>query len=644
MYKSIYINDYDENLYKRYLNNANELKNLMQDYLDKYGDNSDSYMLAFKESLDHYVLKQIINSNGNYIKSVEFHNYINYIMQVSKSTATTLAGTPINMELTSNIVFRNPQIRAMIFKKYYNESVISFLENNIVSTKNKITSIYRKMKNREKVSQEELDLVCDYIYSSRDFSNDIGKTCAEYIFNEIRPESNIKASVQILGALTSYFTQCFKKDKDVKNSRTFIAVKDKKMQDIAHKFGNKRYCYFNKNYFTRISLLDDRSLNKGRTYGKDLYYLMMVAFHELTHEHQYIEKVKNKNTSSAMAKIVVDVLNRNLVGNIVLDKKGNQKLETEYMINHDSTEFEIQADEESWRECARFIASHCRQYAYSHNLDSKIAREREKKCLKNEQEIRARRAFSLKKTTDGNLLYYALYDIQYLVKIVKCNPRILADYPVLNIYFDKKGDIDTSILFSTNITSKDSIGLELDNTGLEFATYMLDYNKDKILEKISGGNLTKNQIRTLITNIYNIMHQNVLKIRDFDKVDKSNYDRTAHNFDLDSNSDAVYNYYFKKTAVEIYNAMEILYKIHEYYPKIAINDFNDTKYYISYFYELVSKVKNINLITIERLCNKYDSSNVPILLELSKYMKENILGSPNFGQPLDGYPSGSMRR
>ncbi|MDE5888519.1 MAG: hypothetical protein K2H20_00710, partial [Bacilli bacterium] len=487
MYNPIYINDYDEKFYKRYLNNANELRNLMQEYLNQYSDESNSFMLAFKESLDHYVLKQIVKSNGSYINSVEFHNYINYIMQVSKYKITTLDGIQFNTELTSNIVFRNPQIRTMIFNKYYNEPAITFFEDNITKTKSKLTNIYRKMKNREKISQEELNFICDYIYSSRDFSNDIGRTCAEYIFNEITPDSNIKASVQLLGAITSYFTQCFKKDKDVKNSRVFIAAQDYKSSDLAHKSGTRRYCYFNKKYFSRISLLEDKSLNKGRTYGKDLYYLMMVAFHELTHEHQHLEKAKNKNSSSAMAYIVKDVLNRNLSGQPVINNKGDLVNQTEYMINHDSTEYEIQADEESWKECQNFIAEHCRQYAYKHNLDSQKALERESKCYKNQQEIRARRAFSFKKAQDGKLLYYALYDIKNLASIVKTNPQILNSYPVLKLYFSKNGEIDVSILFSTNITSKDSTGLDLDNAGLEFATYMLDNNIDKILERVNSG-------------------------------------------------------------------------------------------------------------------------------------------------------------
>lgn len=55
------------------------------------------------------------------------------------------------------------------------------------------------------------------------------------------------------------------------------------------------------------------------------------------------------------------------------------------------------------------------------------------------------------------------------------------------------------------------------------------------------------------------------------------------------------------------------------------NNFDDTKHYISYFYELLSKAKNINLDKLQAICDKYDNSRNPILLELSDYMKINIL-------------------
>lgn len=629
MYNQVYINDFGKIYYKHYLDNPNELSKIKLEYLKQYTGGSDSLFLAFKESLDHYVLQQILKDES-YINSTEFQNYLNYIMHIAEEKKQIVDGKIYSSELTTNIIFRNDSIRKKIFNRYYKEDAINFFETHINSTKQHINVIFRKMVNREKISQNEIDLVGDYIYSSRNFNNDIGKIYAEYIFNEITSESNIKMSLQMLGALTSYFTQCYTIDEEVKNSRTFIAEFDNKKEDLAHKSGNRRYCFFSKKYFGKVSLSKDDSLDFPRIIYKncedvDLYHLLMISFHELTHDHQPNEAIRNSTSSSAMAFIIKDVLNKNLDGYVRLDKKGNPINITEYNVNHDSTEYEIQADEESWRQCRNFIAKHCRQYAYKHHLDTSAVILREDKCYQNEQAVRARRAFSLKRDKDGNTLYYSLYDIKNLISIIKKDPGILETYPILKTYIDSSGNLKTSILFSANITSNDNSGLDADNTGLEFATYMVDFGKNNILEKVNSGKLNESQIKNLVLNIYNVMHQNVLKIRDFDKTDKIKFSKTNHNYNLENNSDMIYNYYFEKNANEIYNAMEILYAINKNYPQIDVSKYNDTKYYISYFYELLSKVQNISLEKIQAICEKYDRSKAPILIDLSNFMKNEIL-------------------
>ena len=51
-------------------------------------------------------------------------------------------------------------------------------------------------------------------------------------------------------------------------------------------------------------------------------FLMMVAFHELTHEHQHNEAERNNNSSSAMSYIIKklyidDIINSNFFYNII---------------------------------------------------------------------------------------------------------------------------------------------------------------------------------------------------------------------------------------------------------------------------------------------------------------------------------------
>ena len=623
MYNDSYINDFEEKYYKQYLNNTKKLDELKDKYLRQYSSQSDAQYLAFKESLDHYIYKQIAKDN-NYISSAEFKNYLNYIMHIVNDKKVSLNNQIFNLELSTNIVFRDESIRNLIFKKYY-AKITNTYENHIKETKKILNEINDKMIKRKSISQDEIDFISDYIYSSRSFV-DNEDTYIEYIFNEIKPDSNIKIYPQMLGAITYCFTQEYTKDPDVKNSRTFIADQDNTGCDMAHKSGNRKYCYFNKKYFSKLSLIDDTSLDKSRTFDdNDLYFLMMVSFHELTHVYQHNEVRRNSSSSSALADIIKNVLNKNLDGFSGLDKDGNIINVDEYSANHDSTEYEIQADEESWRQCAHFIAKHCRNYAYKNKLSSSIATIREQKCFINERIIKARRTFSLKKENNGSKMYYALYDIKNLRKIVHDNPNILEQYPVLKQYLKQDGSLKAEIMFTNNITSSNSTGLDVDNSNLQFATYILDNDKSSILEELKKCQCNESQIKNLVMNLYNIMHQNVLKIRNLKKVEISDYKQTKHKFNLEDDIDTIYNYFFTKNANEVYNSLEILYTIHKCYPNIDVSQYNDTKYYTSCFYELLSEIKNIDLKVIKNICIKYDNSKAPLLIELSNYMKTNIL-------------------
>lgn len=640
MYNQIFINDFDEYNYKLILSDKTKLKDnkiydgerererLRNAYLNQYKDGSDANALSFKESLDHYVLKQIM-LDENYIKSNEFHNYLDYIMRLADEKIMKLNGKNIKVEFCSNIVFRDKYIRTKILKQYYSDDFISSLDNYISSTQNELNNILHKMLNKEKVNQEELDFISDYIYSSRNFNNGIGKIFAEYLFNEINPNMNIKVSIPLLGALTSYFTQCYTIDKDVKNTRTFVTSFDNGKKDLAHQSGSKKYIYFNKDYFGKLSLTSNKSINLSRNIYQnpeqaDIYYLMMVSFHELTHAHQHNEYEKGKNSSSAMAYVVKNILNKNIHGHTTDIGK---KINSEYKVNHDSTEYEMQADEESWRQCGHFIAEHKRQYAYKNGRDAKEIIELEIKCSINEKAISARRAFSLKKDLNGNLIYYFQYDIQNIIKIIKEKPDVITMYPMLKKYYYASGEMDTSIMFNENITSIDHIGLDVNNSGLEFATYIFDYEKNKILEKILSKKLTENQIDILLLNIYNVMHQNVLKIRYFDKLsdEEKNNKATDHKYDLQNNSDKIYNYFFEKTANELCIAMEVLYTISKNYPNIDKNKLDYTKYYVSYFTELLHKICNYDTRKIHIICDKYNESGIPILIELSNYLKKEYI-------------------
>ena len=585
----------------------------------------DAQGLAFKESLDHYVLKKI-SEDKSYIESQEFENYWNYISNIVMNRKFETSGGNLYLEFNTNVVFQNSEIRNKIFKKFLShEQLIN--NNKLIEYNNKIkVNIINKIKNKSKITQKELDFLGEYIYTSRDFSDDTAKIFAEYMFNEIQNNPSIKTSTQIMGAITSYFTQCYTKDDRVKKSRMFISDYDKNvLMNIAHSSGSGKYCVFEKDLVLKTSLLTKTSLKKSRTFkDNDLYFIMMVAFHELTHEYQKNKANDKVCTSSGISYIIKNVLDN------ALSKKDKNGIiiEREYNKNHDSTEFEIEADEESWRQCASFLAKHCRTYSYKHGENSSM--ELEIMCKKNAEEVNARRTFSLKQNKEGKLEPYAIYDVKNMIEIVKQNPNIINNYPMLKTYFNDYGYLKVDTIFK-NITDLDGVGLEVNNSGLEFATYMINYGSNTILRTIASGKLNKNQIDNLMINVYNVIHQNIEKVRGLEKVNLNNFNETNHKYDLKNKSNSIFNHYFIECSNQIYFSLQFIYQIRKTYPNIDtkkyFEDFN--KYYIGYFGELFKKTKSIDRQELMAICEKYDASNAPELIELSNYLKIQLTNQNN---------------
>ena len=351
---------------------------------------------------------------------------------------------------------------------------------------------------------------------------------------------------------------------------------------------------------------------------------MMIAFHELTHEYQKKKAVEPVCSSSGISYIVRSVLSDELS---IRDKNGKIII-SEYNENHDSTEMEMEADEEAWRQSASFLAVHCRRYANRHDKKSTIGMEFI--CKKNAEEVQVRRMFSLKKIPGGKLEPYAAYDVRHMIEILRQKPNIIKVYPMLRTYFNDNGFLKRDCIFE-KMTDSDDFGLDVDYSGLEFATYIIDYGSNTILREISSGKLSKEQIDNLMLNVYNVIHQNVLNVRGFEKVNLNNFDETVHKYDLENGRDFLFNYCFEECSKQIYIALEFMYQIKKSYPNIDSNVYFKyfQIYYAGYFYELFGKVKNIKVSTLTTICEKYDASNAPELIELSEFIKECVRKQKN---------------
>ena len=170
MYNDKYIGDFSEEMYLKYLSSPKELKQIADAYINQYQNPTYDSTIAFKESLDHYVLKQIKNNrlNSNLLKN--YYDHIFYIYNERKSKGN------IHLEYNTNIVLRDEtgkKILMMYYEKYHsdinrNKLVESISKNDLI-----LENISNKIRRNEILSQIEIDLLSDYLYTSRNLDNEI---------------------------------------------------------------------------------------------------------------------------------------------------------------------------------------------------------------------------------------------------------------------------------------------------------------------------------------------------------------------------------------------------------------------------------------------------------------------------------------
>lgn len=629
MYNQAYIDDYNENVYINFLRNNNKLIDLKNAYLNQYTDKSNASLLSFKESLDHYVKMKLLTDNS-FINSIEFYNYLCYIMTIVNNKITKLAdGNYIYSELISNVVFENEQLRNQIINKFFSANKRDGLNRVILNSKNQIENIFKKMREGQELSQSMVDLAGDYIYSSRNLSNNYDSFFAKYILN-CSAKYNIKASVPIIGAMTTIFTNFYDSDEEVKNSRFYIAEYDgKRRVNVAHSSGLYRYCVFQKNAVESISLSGGKSILKSRTLKDiDIYWLMFATFHELTHQHQMLEVRRQKLTSSGLCQVVSQVLLE-----LMPKVKKSNRVYDDYCVNHDADESEMEADENGWRLTRAFIYTNVNRDKRmivdddGNEFDAWIL------ALSNVRIIQARRTFSIKKTvndliSNSNLpkttqskgMYYAIYDILNLERCLNKNPKIMEKYPMLKKFFDNNGNMLSLDILKMNIyrDSQRDVHDEqlLNNMGLQFGTYALIYKWNDIVSDINNGKINNaKEIETIYLNMWDIVHELVLKVRKFNEIQRDQYDETQTRFDFDNstNTKYLYEYYFKCVVIGAlrFNSYRELIK-RKY--NIVLDD--QLTYYSSWIYELYNNLIDKDDASCRNVLNQLKLSGEPNLVEI----------------------------
>ena len=619
MYNEKYISNFKDDDYLNYLKDRWALKEIADAYIKQYDTPTFDGTLAFKESLDHFVLKQLKN-NVNFKNTSYFKNYLDYLNYIFSNR---LSSGNTQLEYNTNIVFADKETKKLILS-YYNEDTQNKLEEIIKQNENRIKIIVTKIEKKVKLSQRELNFLADYLYTKKDFNIPIYSKFIEYLLNEMLDNPQLNNSPQVIAGYMAYLPAFFKDG--CENSRIFLTNgfssrqnsilpsvlkniykqekgKNKLERTINYQriysIGDK-YVSVAKSEVEGLSLTSDKSLDISRTMkNKDLYWISMVCFHELSHQYQ----VRHR---------------------LVLNKE-------DYSNNHDSYEMEIEADENAWKKMFDYIVKFRLEKAKT--TDRSYVLKQIDKCKKNQEAVYSRRTFLTKKfSSDSD---YFEDDVQ----IIKNNFRAIKDYssyfkksrdqyPMVKEVFDEDGQIKSNIILNKNITS-DMSGLNNNIIGSEIAKYILTNDYDELKKQIKDSKLTKGQFQNLMINIYNTYHLDKMYVRALDKVDMKQYDETQHNFDL-RDMRGKYLERFISVAEMVYKERELAHIVKSKSPDYNVEQFSNPKYAIWNFDDMFNYLYNsskgvIYESELDSLLTKYELSNDEVLVALAKKTRKVLI-------------------
>lgn len=625
--KEKYANDFLEEQYFSILKDKNSLKEIADNYLKQYENPTFAETIIFKESLDHFIVK-MINTDPNFKNSEEFKNYLIYVIDY---LIKNRKNNNLQLESNTNAVFKDEKSKQIILN-IYSEKDRLLLNNYINNTSNYVQSLNNKIINGVQLNQEELNCLSDYLYTSRDNTNNIFDNFIYYLLEEKNVE-NIKFSNEIAAAYISYMPKTF--GNNCEDARIVLSngyastgeVLPSKIKEMEPKYigpynCSDKYVSFDYKYMKNLKLNSDFSLDVSRTFkedSRDLYWLSMICFHELTHRVQFQKSKASKVDSSGLS-----LLFRTLCSQ-------------DYAYNHDSFEMEIEADEVSWKTMQKFILK------YRKNKENR--QEQYHKAILNEKAIFSRRAFLSKRNVPND--DYFKQDIDTIHKLLDLSPEESKDkfgyvykskfehfynnYPMLQKVFYPDGKIDTSVIFE-NIGSYDNNAVNTNIMGAELANYIFKYCYSEVKKHVINDDLSIDKINTLLLNMYNSYHLSKITIRELNKVDLSQYNETVHNVKNGLNKDTVldkYFYHFYNVANMVYKEREIISIFKNKYPSFDLNNIYDSKFCYFNFNEMLDYLldKDINskyYNQVLEICNSYESSGDEVLMLLSQETKNKL--------------------
>lgn len=638
MYNDTYINVYKEEDYQKYLDHSSLLDRLRESYYRIYQNDSDANKLAFKESLDHYVCKQL-TIDPNFKNTQYFKNYCAYLKELIQEAYITIGGKKYLPEINKNVLFSKKETRNIVLNELQDkkEEFTAAHEAHIEELKR----IYKLMKAHKPVTQSELILLSDYIYGTRNINKAIIDTYLEYMFNDL-PE-NITSHPAISGALLSCFALVYNKDSKInRDSRFYVCEYDQgdKMH-IAHSNSAGKYCVFQTTYLANMDLHDCKSLGMSRTNSyNDIYWIMMVSFHELTHQYQVNERNRQTLSSSGLSRSFNRILNK------YMPSEYNSKgcLRTDYKANHDVDETELDADEESWKQCRAFINQFVNRDNRKYVDENGVTQDKWERVVDNAEAVSTRRTFSMKKDTTTRKSeeqlppeqrtfgkYYAYYDIDNLIKIMKEHPEALKLEPSLRYFFNDDGTFNPIKTLNMNLLkSDDGTTHHQNNAAFELYTYASYFYGDQMYNEVNTKGISEVDAKNLISSLRYVYWGGKHKFEDlsrinsfndskFDGVDNKQFSETRHGYDFYNQSliEKTFLYHYSITIKGMINERRMYKLIKSKYPNYNIRDVgaNDYLYYISAPLEII---KNKIERNDERFMELYKNPQLITILERVK--------------------------
>ncbi len=639
-----YINDFGEAKLRETLGDRESLEGINESYLSQYEPDSKAtaHDLALKESLDHFVVQRLSSDYPDmFIASQEFKNYCDYIMKIAdkKKFESKNGEKTLYPEFSTNPVFRDQKMRELVFKTAYPNANLDKMntwydQHDAEYRKTIDYFVENGMKKHNKLSQKQMDIVGDYIYSGKSFDDGAAEAYSKYCFNDVDDDSRIKPSIPMLGALANYFASSYTIDEDVRdNSRIIIANprigKDKNGKEIrefsvgvSRKYG----CVMEADHFLGMSLSSDDSLDKSRTNkSNDVYRFMMITFHELTHDHQKYSFLRGEKSSSAMSHILRGILNKDGEKCYTKKRKDGSTKEGSYVqVNHDNLETEIQADEEAWQQCRTFLVAHKDGF--------KVGGEQWQKCRDNADEVRARRAFVKKLASTGEEMPAVQYDISNLKERVKEQPELLQRYPQLGEYIDNSGNLRPELLFTLDIArdnyDNNYLNQRSDVFGTEIGAYMLTDSDtvNSVVEFIRDNkdSISSDQAKRLLSNLSHIIHQSIQKTRSLRDINFDNYDETktrGKDLSPEEMKAALFEQYIKQN----YHAVKLAEAIRTIHPDISDKVTEEERYCGSYYNEFLREEAELTPDFARKAVFMYERPGNPILSNIGKQMRQDYM-------------------